>query len=167
MATAPSSTPIFTSSGSTCSAFDSAHPSSPSSLPPSLYFFLSYDLNGYSSIDAAPTMISAGVKGRREDTTIPAPLPPPAFPAIMGYHPTSVVPAGMCSFPENSSASPHITALLSHTPYVDGNGISVKDAVERDCCSCQYLFCVGCRCGRESRFMKEARTWIPVDWRLV
>ncbi|KAF4623918.1 hypothetical protein D9613_001275 [Agrocybe pediades] len=27
-------------------------------------------------------MISAGVKGRREDTAIPAPPPPPAFPAI-------------------------------------------------------------------------------------
>ncbi|KAF9546587.1 hypothetical protein CPC08DRAFT_715994 [Agrocybe pediades] len=133
-----------------------AHPSLPSSLPPSLYFFLSYDLNGYSSIDAAPTMISAGVKGRREDTAIPAPPPPPAFPAIMRYHPTSVVLAGMRSFPANSSASP------SSTP-----AQLVEDAVERGCCSCRYFFCVRRHCRGESRFVKEARTWIPVDWRLV
>ncbi|KAF9560101.1 hypothetical protein CPC08DRAFT_708294 [Agrocybe pediades] len=91
-------------------------------------FFSGYYANGYSSIDAAPTMISAGVKGRREDTAIPAPLPPPAFPAIMRYYPSSVIPAEMCSFPENSSASPPST---------------------------------------QSRFMKETRTWIPVDLRLV
>ncbi|KAF9552453.1 hypothetical protein CPC08DRAFT_714617 [Agrocybe pediades] len=100
----------------TAPAFDSAHPSLPSLLPLSLYFFLGYDLNGYSSIDAAPTM------------TIPAPLPPPAFPAITGYYPSSAVPAEMCSFPENSSASPPST---------------------------------------QSGFMKETRTWIPVDLRLV
>ncbi|KAF4618211.1 hypothetical protein D9613_011574 [Agrocybe pediades] len=48
-------------------------------------------------------------KGRCEDTAIPPPLPRPAFPAITEYYPTSVVPAGMCSFPENSGASPPST----------------------------------------------------------
>ncbi|KAF9552754.1 hypothetical protein CPC08DRAFT_714322, partial [Agrocybe pediades] len=96
-------------------------------------------VNGSSSIDAVPTVVSAGLR-----------YPTPAFPAIMEYYPTSVVPAGVCSFPENSSASPPST-----------------HAVERGCCSCQYLFCVGRRWGRESRFMTEARTWIAVDLRLV
>ncbi|KAF9542937.1 hypothetical protein CPC08DRAFT_730539 [Agrocybe pediades] len=54
-------------------------------------------------------------KGRREDTVILPPLPPPAFPAITEYYPTSVVPAGMCSFPENSGASPPSTRLELET----------------------------------------------------
>ncbi|KAF4615594.1 hypothetical protein D9613_012902 [Agrocybe pediades] len=98
---------IFTSSGSTRAAFDRHETIVTFSTSSTAFLFP--PVNGYSSIDAAPTVISAGVKGRREDTAIPPPLPPPAFPAMMGYYPTSVVPAGMCSFPENSVASPPST----------------------------------------------------------